>query len=45
MSDFEFVSGGKELLVLVESLWEELNKHNEINSSNFSENFRNIHLR
>jgi diamine N-acetyltransferase len=42
MSDFEFINGSRELLDLVQPLWEKLNKHHEINSNNFSDRFRNL---
>lgn len=42
MNDFEFISGGKELLDFVQPLWEELNVHHEINSNNFSDKFRSL---
>ena len=37
MKKFEFINGGKELLDLVEPLWNKLNKHHESNSNNFSD--------
>jgi ribosomal protein S18 acetylase RimI-like enzyme len=40
MSNFEFVRGEKDLLDLVQPLWEKLNKHHENNSSYFSEKYR-----
>lgn len=42
MNDFQFVTGGIELLDFVQPLWESLNKHHEINSSYFKENFINF---
>lgn len=42
MSEFEFINGSIELLDLVQPLWEKLNKHHEINSNYFSDNFRNF---
>lgn len=42
MSKFEFINGSRELLDLVEPLWEKLKKHHEINSNYFSDNFRNL---
>lgn len=40
MNNLEFISGGKDLLELVQPLWEKLNKHHENNSSYFSEKYR-----
>lgn len=40
MGNFEFISGGKDLLNLVQPLWEKLNEHHESNSNNFSEKYR-----
>lgn len=42
MNDFQFVTGGIELLDFVQPLWESLNEHHEINSSYFKENFINF---
>jgi ribosomal protein S18 acetylase RimI-like enzyme len=42
MSNFEFINGSRELLDLVQPLWEKLNKHHEANSNNFSDRFRNL---
>lgn len=42
MNNFEFINGSRELLDLVQPLWEKLNKHHEINSNNFSDRFRNL---
>ncbi|OXT09409.1 GNAT family N-acetyltransferase [Thermoanaerobacterium thermosaccharolyticum] len=42
MSNFEFISGGRELLDLVQPLWEKLNKHHEMNSKYFSDKYRNL---
>jgi len=33
MNNFEFINGNKELLDLVQPLWEKLNKHHENNSN------------
>ena len=41
MKKFEFINGGKELLDLVEPLWNKLNKHHESNSNNFSDKYKN----
>lgn len=41
MKKFEFINGGKELLDLVEPLWNKLNKHHEANSYNFSDKYKN----
>jgi len=32
MNNLEFINGGRELLDLVQPLWEKLNKHHEVNS-------------
>lgn len=42
MNNFEFINGSKELFDLVQPLWEELNKHHEINSKYFSDKFKNL---
>lgn len=42
MNNFEFINGSKELLNLVQPLWEKLNKHHEINSNYFSDKFKNL---
>lgn len=42
MENFQIINGGRELLDLVQPLWEKLNKHHENNSSYFSEKFRNL---
>ncbi|ABR47613.1 GCN5-related N-acetyltransferase [Alkaliphilus metalliredigens QYMF] len=42
MNDFEFISGSRELIDLVQPLWEKLNKHHEINSDFFSDKFKNL---
>ena len=42
MSQFEFINGSRELLDLVHPLWEKLKVHHEINSSYFSNNFKNL---
>jgi diamine N-acetyltransferase len=42
MDKFQFVDGSKELLDLVQPLWEKLRKHHEINSNYFFDNFRNL---
>jgi diamine N-acetyltransferase len=42
MNNFEFINGGRELLDLVQPLWEKLNKHHEINSNYFSDRFKNL---
>lgn len=42
MNNFQFISGDEELLDLVQPLWEKLNKHHEVNSSYFSDKFRNL---
>lgn len=40
MNNFEFISGGFELLDLVKPLWEKLNKHHENNSNFFPEKYK-----
>lgn len=42
MNNLEIISGSRELLDLVQPLWEKLNKHHEINSSYFSDRFRDF---
>ena len=42
MSKFEFINGSRELLDLVQPLWEKLRKHHETNSNYFSDDFRNL---
>jgi ribosomal protein S18 acetylase RimI-like enzyme len=42
MNNFEIISGSRELLDLVQPLWEKLNKHHEINSNYFSNRFRDF---
>lgn len=42
MNNFEFINGSRELLDLVQPLWEKLNKHHETNSNYFSDKFRNL---
>lgn len=42
MNDFDFVNGSKELLDLLQPLWERLNKHHESNSNYFPDKFRNL---
>jgi diamine N-acetyltransferase len=42
MNNFEFINGSRELLDLVQPLWEKLNKHHEANSNYFSHKFRNL---
>lgn len=42
MDDFEIISGSRELLNLVQPLWEKLNKYHETNSNYFKEKFRNF---
>lgn len=42
MSKFEFINGSRELLDLVQPLWEKLKKYHEINSNYFADNFRNL---
>ncbi len=42
MDDLEFVNGSRELLDLVQPLWEKLNKHHETSSTYFSDKFRNL---
>ena len=42
MGKFEFVNGSKELLDLVQPLWEKLNKHHEATSNHFSDKFRSL---
>lgn len=39
MDKFEFITGGRELLDLVQPLWEKLNKYHESNSNYFSDKF------
>lgn len=41
MDNLEFVTGAKELIDLVKPLWENLNKHHEANSVNFSDKYKN----
>lgn len=40
MNNFEFLNGNRELLDLVQPLWEKLNKYHENNSSYFSNKFK-----
>lgn len=42
MSKFELINGSRELLYLVQPLWENLNKQHEIGSNYFSDKFRNF---
>ena len=42
MSQFEFINGSRDLLNLVQPLWEKLKIHHEINSCYFADNFRNL---
>lgn len=42
MENFQIVTGSRELLDLVQPLWEKLNKHHEVNSKNFSDRFKNF---
>jgi ribosomal protein S18 acetylase RimI-like enzyme len=42
MDKFQLVTGSRELLDLVQPLWEKLNKHHEANSRNFSDRFKNF---
>ena len=42
MSQFEFINGSRDLLDLVQPLWEKLKIHHEINSCYFADNFRNL---
>ncbi|AGK96467.1 GNAT family N-acetyltransferase [Clostridium pasteurianum] len=42
MDNFEFINGSRELLDLVQPLWEKLNKHHKISSNYFSDKFRNF---
>ena len=42
MNNFEFINGSRELIDLVQPLWEKLIKHHEINSNYFSDKFRNF---
>jgi ribosomal protein S18 acetylase RimI-like enzyme len=42
MDNFEFINGSRELLDLVQPLWEKLNKLHENNSNYFSDKFRNL---
>lgn len=44
MNNLEFINGSRELLDLVQPLWEKLNKHHENNSNYFSDNFRNLNF-
>jgi len=39
MNGFEFINGGRELLDLVQPLWEKLNQHHESNANYFSDKF------
>lgn len=41
MDNLEFVNGAKELINLVQPLWEKLNKHHEVNSIYFSDKYKN----
>lgn len=41
MDNLEFVTGSKELIDLIQLLWEKLNKHHEVNSINFSDKYKN----
>lgn len=41
MSKFEYINGSKELIDLVQPLWEKLNKHHEIKSIYFSDKYKN----
>jgi ribosomal protein S18 acetylase RimI-like enzyme len=42
MDNFEFINGSRELLDLVQPLWEKLNKQHENNSNYFTDKFRNL---
>jgi ribosomal protein S18 acetylase RimI-like enzyme len=42
MNNLEFINGSRELLDLVQPLWEKLNKHHEANSNYFPDRFRNL---
>ncbi|MFT9497963.1 GNAT family N-acetyltransferase [Anaerosolibacter sp.] len=42
MDNFHYVGGGKELLDLVQPLWEKLNKHHEVQSNHFADRFKNL---
>lgn len=42
MDDFEFITGGRELLDLVQPLWEKLNKHHESNANYFPDKFAKL---
>lgn len=42
MNNFEFINGSRELLDLVQPLWEKLNIHHEGKSNYFSDKFRNF---
>jgi len=42
MNNFQFINGSRELLDLVQPLWEKLNKHHENNSNYFSDKFRSF---
>lgn len=41
MNNFEFVTGSRELVDLVQPLWEKLNKHHEAKSIYFSDTYKN----
>lgn len=42
MKAIEFLTGGTELLDIVQLLWEALNKHHQVNSTHFSDKFKNL---
>ena len=42
MNNFEFINGSRELIDLVQPLWEKLNKHHENSSDYFSDKFINL---
>lgn len=42
MNDFEVLNGSRELLDLVQPLWEKLNKHHEANAKHFVDRYRNL---
>jgi ribosomal protein S18 acetylase RimI-like enzyme len=42
MNNFEFVTGGIELIDFVQPLWEKLNKHHQANSNYFKNRFENL---
>ena len=42
MNNFQFINGSRELLDVVQPLWEKLNKHHVNNSNYFSNKFNNL---